>query len=118
MTSVGVVHQAGEVVGDGLRGDGAFHALDDQVGGFGPAHVAEHHLAGEDDRAGVDLVEVGVFRRGAVGRFEDGVTRHVVDVRAGSDADPAHLRRQRIGEVVAVQVHGGDHIIILRADDA
>ena len=49
-----------------------------------PAHVAEHHLAGENDRAGVDLVEVGILGRGAVSRFEDGVTGHVVDVRAGA----------------------------------
>ena len=46
------------------------HRTDDGIGGFGPAHVTEHHLAGEDDRAGIDLVEVGVPGVGA-GGFED-----------------------------------------------
>jgi hypothetical protein len=48
-------HQAGEVVGDGLGVDGAVHAFDDEVGGFGPAHVAQHHLAAEHDAAGLTL---------------------------------------------------------------
>jgi hypothetical protein len=66
-------HEPVEVVGDGFGGDGALDALDDEVGGFGPAHVAEHHFAGEDDGAGVDLVFAGVLGGGAVGGFEDGV---------------------------------------------
>jgi hypothetical protein len=37
-----------------------------------------------------------------VRRFEDGVTADVVDVAAGRDADAADLRRERVGEVVAV----------------
>ncbi|QDU70419.1 hypothetical protein Pan265_02460 [Mucisphaera calidilacus] len=41
----GAVHESFEVVGDGLGGDGAVHALDDEVGGFVPAEVSEHHLA-------------------------------------------------------------------------
>lgn len=111
------IHETGEIVGDCLGRDRAFHALDDQVGNFCPAHVAEHHFAGEDDRARIDLVEVSVLRRRAVSRFEDGVTRHVVDICPGSDTDPTDLRGQRVGEVIAVQVQGGDHIIIARADE-
>ena len=103
-------HQAGEVVGDGLVADGAVHALDDQVGRLGPAQVAEHHLARENDRAGVDLVEIGVLGGGAVGRLEDGVARIVVDVAARRDADAAHLGRQRVGEIIAVEVRRGDHV--------
>jgi hypothetical protein len=91
--------------------------FDDQVGSFAPAHVAEHHLTREDDRARVHLVQVGVLGRGAVSRFEDGVTGLVVDVGARSDADAAHLRGQRVGEVIAVEVQGGDHIVIARADE-
>jgi CspA family cold shock protein len=45
-------HQAGEVVGDLLAGDGAFHRRDDQVGRFGPAHVAQHHLGRQDQEPG------------------------------------------------------------------
>src|SRR2546430_2550483 len=45
-------HEAGEIVGHHLAADGAVHALDDPVGGLGPAEVAEHHLARQDDAAG------------------------------------------------------------------
>lgn len=38
-------HQPLEVVGDGLGLDRALEALDDQVGGFLPAHVFEHEDA-------------------------------------------------------------------------
>ena len=61
----GAFHLSFEVVRDCLGGDCAVHALDDEVGGFGPAHEAEHQFAGEDDGAGVDLVLVGVFGGGA-----------------------------------------------------
>ena len=80
-------HQAVEVVGHRLGADGAFHAFDDQVSRFVPAEVAEHHFAGENHRAWVHLVEVGVLRRRAVRGFEDGVASDVVDVAAGRDAD-------------------------------
>src|SRR2546423_14499738 len=42
------VHQACEVVGDTLRPDGAFDALDNQVRHFVPAEMPEHHLAGQN----------------------------------------------------------------------
>ena len=45
------------------------------------------------------------------------MTRLIVDIRTRSDANTAHLRGKRIGKVVTVQVHGGDHIIVARADD-
>jgi hypothetical protein len=38
-------HQALEVVGYFFLLNRSFHALLDQVGGFGPAQVAEHHYA-------------------------------------------------------------------------
>src|SRR3954453_20390219 len=57
----GAFHQAGEVVGDALAGDGAVHALDDQIRGFDPAHVPQHHLAGQNHRTGVHFVLVGVL---------------------------------------------------------
>lgn len=43
------VHLAFEVVGDCSGSDGAVDSLDDEVGGFVPAHVAEHHFAGQDE---------------------------------------------------------------------
>ena len=106
------IHQTGKVVGNGLGFDSGFHALHDQISSFGPAHVAQHHLAGEDHAAGVDNVLAGVLGRGAVGGLEDGVTGHVVDVRAGGDADPADLSGQGVAEVVPVEVQGGDHVVV------
>ena len=83
----GPFHLAFEVVGDGFGCDGAVDSLDDEVGGFVPAHVAEHHFAGEDEGAGVDFVLVGVFGGCAVGCFEDCGAGVVVDVGSGCDSD-------------------------------
>src|SRR5690606_41876050 len=49
-------------------------------------------------------------RRGAVGGFEARVLIRYVGARRNADA--AHLRSQRVGEIVAVQVGGGDHIVV------
>src|SRR5262245_20577679 len=97
-------HHAGEVVGNSLRADRAFYAADDEVGGFVPHHVAEHHLAGEDHRARVHFVLAGILRRGAVRGFENRVAGHIVDVRAGGDADTADAGRQRVTDIVAVEI--------------
>jgi hypothetical protein len=77
---------------------------------LGPPEVLEHQHAREQHRTGVDLVLAGVLRGGAVRRLEDAVTGDVVDVAARSDADAADLGGQRVGEVVAVQVGGGDDV--------
>ena len=79
-------------------------------GGVGPAQVLEHQDARQQDRTGVDLVHPGVLGRRAVGRFEDPVAGHVVDVRARGDPDAADLGRERVREVVAVQVHRRDDV--------
>ncbi len=89
-----------------------FKPFENQIRRFGPAEVAEHHFAGENHGAGIDLVLVRVFRRGAVRGFEDGVAGDVVDVAAGRDADAADLRGQRVAEIIAVQVERGDDVEI------
>ena len=114
----GAVHQAGEVVGDDLVGDGRLERAHDVGGRVGPAEVLEHEHAREQHRAGVDLVLPGVLRRGAVGRLEDAVAGDVVDVGARGDADAADLGGQRVGEVVAVEVGGGDDVELRRAGSA
>jgi len=103
-------HLAGEVVCDHLVSNRLVQRLDDQVGGFRPAHVTQHHLTGQDDATGVDDVFAGVLRRGAVRGFEDGVAGDVVDVAAGGDADAADLRGQRVAEVIAIQIERGDDV--------
>ena len=52
---------------------------------------------------------------GAVGGLEHRVAGLVVDVGAGGDADAAHLSRQRVRNVVAVQIHGRHHVEFRRA---
>ena len=106
------LHLAGEVVSHGLRGDHLVHRGDDLVSGLGPAHVPEHHLAGEDERTGVDLVETCVLRRRPVGRLEHRDAGLVVDVRAGRDADAADRRCESVGNVVAVEVQCRNHVVL------
>jgi hypothetical protein len=47
--------------------------------------------------------------------LEHRVPGHVVDVPARRDADAAHLRRQRIRQVVAVQVQRRDDVELVGA---
>ena len=56
------------------------------------------------------LSRLAYFGRGAVRGFEDGVAGDVIDVAAGRDADAADLGGQRVGEIIAVQVHRGDDV--------
>ena len=66
-------HQASEVIGHVFRTDGTVEAFDDEVCGFVPAHVAEHHFAGEHDGTRIDLIFVSILRCGAVSGFKNGV---------------------------------------------
>src|SRR5690606_28357644 len=111
----GPLHLPVEVVGHRLGGNGAFHAPDDEVRGLDPPQVPQHHLAGEDERAGVDLVLAGVLGSGPVGRLED--RRAVAHVATGGDAETAHLRRCRVGEVVAVEVGRGEDLVLVRPEE-
>src|SRR5215470_8593723 len=98
---LGALHESCEIVGHDLLRDGLFDPGDDPVGRFGPAQVAEHHLAREDDRAGVDLVLPGVLGRRTVRRLEECVAGVVVDVGARRDAEPADLGSRRVRNEVA-----------------
>src|SRR5262245_11078865 len=109
----GTVHQAREIVRDGLRRNGAVHSLDDKIRGLGPAHVPQHHFTRKDYRAGIHLVEVGVLGGGPMRRFENGVAGEVVDVSTGRDADAADLRRERVRQVVAVEVRRRDDVEVV-----
>ncbi len=75
--------------------------------------MTQHHLGGEDDRAGVHLILTGIFRRGAVGRLKQ--RTRIADVGSRRDTDTADLRGQGVGDVVAVEVHTGDDVVLRRA---
>ena len=114
----GALHQAGEVVGHDLVGDGRLERVHDVGRGVAPADVLEHEHAREQHRAGVHLVLAGVLGRRAVRGLEDAVAGDVVDVGPRGDADAADLGGQGIGEVVAVEVGGGDDVEVRRAGSA
>ncbi len=48
-----------------------------------------------------------------MGGFEDGFSVAVVDVGAGGDADAAYAGGEGVGDIVAVEVEGGDHVVFL-----
>ena len=52
-----------------------------------------------------------------MGGFEDGGAGVVVDVGSGSDADAADAGSERVGDVVAVEVEGGDDIVFSGAGE-
>src|SRR3989475_8880856 len=104
------VHQAREVVGDHPGLDRLLQRTDNQVRRVRPAHVAQHHFTGKNDRSWIDLVLPRVLRRGPVRRLEERVPGLVVDVRAGGDPDPAHLGGERVRQEVPREVRGGDHV--------
>src|SRR5712692_4264011 len=85
------VHEPREIVRHDLLPDGRLQRGDDPVSRLRPAHVAQHHLAGEDDGAGIDLVLPRVLGRRSVGGLEEGVPVLVVDVVPGRAADAPHL---------------------------
>ena len=90
-----------------------FERTDDEIGRFRPAHVAQHHLGRQNLRARVHIVFARVFGRRAMGGLKTG--HGVRQVGARRNADAAHLGRQRVGNVVAVQVQRGHHRILRRA---
>ena len=97
-------------------GNHPVNGLNQQIGGFRPAHVAQHHLRRQDDGAGVGLVQSGQFRPGAVRSFKNGMPRQVVDVASGGDSDAADLRRQGVGDVIPVQIQRGYHVEVFRME--
>src|SRR6185312_227608 len=80
-----------------------------------PSQQFKHHHARENDRSGIDDIEVSVFRGSAMGGFKDGVS--IADVSTRSDAEPANLRRASVRDVIAVQVGSGQHAVLLRPND-
>src|SRR3990170_602226 len=112
---LGALHQALEIVGDGLASDGLRDGLEDHVAGLAPAHVTEHLDTGKNDRARIDHVLVGVLGRATVRGLEKSVK--VPDVPAGRNAQTPYLRRHRIGDKIPVEVGGGDHLVLVRTRD-
>ena len=109
------LHLAGEVVCNGLGGNRTFKAFEDQVGCLLPIHIFEHHDAGENDTARIHHILIGVLGSRAVCSFEDGMAGDVVDIPAGSDADPADLGGQGIGKIITIEIQRRDDIKIFRA---
>src|SRR5690606_23565827 len=97
-------------MGDLLRQNGLFHAADDGVSGSPPAPATQHHFGGKNLGTRVHVVFARVLRCGTVGGFKHG--DRIGQVGTGSDTDTANLCSQRVGDVVAVEVQRGDHIVL------
>ncbi len=78
-----------------------------------PAAFSLH--AFNNDRAGIDFVQLSILGRCAVRGLEHRLAREVVEVAAWRDANAADLGGERIGEIIAVEVRGGDDIELVRA---
>src|ERR1700750_2418064 len=111
----GALHLTLEVVSHELLLDGLLHGRFDEPGGLTPAKKFQQHDAGEHDGAGIDDVLVRILGRGAMRGFKDCVA--IADVRAGRDAQPSHLRRSRVRDVVPIQIWGGEDAVVLGTDD-
>src|SRR5882672_4574717 len=109
------VHEPREIVRHDLLPDGRLQRGDDPVRRLRPAHVTQHHLAGENDGAGIDLVLSRVLGRRPVRGLEEGVPALVVDVGPGRDADAAHLRGERVRDEIARQVAARNDVELVRA---
>src|ERR1700687_1674815 len=104
-------HQPLKVVGNFFLLDGAFQSVLHQVCRFIPSQEAQHHHSGENYRPRVDDIFIRILRSRPVGGFKTGVA--IADVGARSDAQPAHLRRAGVGNVVSVQVRRGQYGIFI-----
>src|SRR5690606_12282291 len=85
---------------------------DAQVGGVPPTHVTEKSLGGQKQGTGVPPVLTGVLGCGTVGGFEHG--NPVGQVGTGSNTDTTYFGSQSVGQVVIIEVQGGDHIVLGR----
>ena len=74
--------------------------------------MLEHHHARQNHAARIHLILIRVLRRGAMRGFEDGMAGHVIDIAARRDSDAADLRRERIAQVIAVQIWRRDDVEI------
>jgi regulator of PEP synthase PpsR (kinase-PPPase family) len=108
----GIGFVARQVIGHLLGADRAFHSPDHQVRCFRPAHVTQHHFRRQDDRARVNLVLPGVLGCGTVGCLEH--SNGIGNIGARRDADAANLRRQRVGNIIAIQIQRRNHVVFLR----
>src|SRR6478736_1527061 len=87
------------------------HRLLHPLGLGGPPEVGQQHPDRQDRRGGVGLALPGDVRRRAVHRLEHARMAALgVDVAAGREPDAARDRRGDVGDDVAEQVVGDDHV--------
>src|SRR5262245_14547004 len=98
------VHQTREIIRNAFAFYRTTQAFENQIGSFRPAHVTEHHFTGKNYRAGIHFVPICVFRRCAMCSFDICVTCYVLDGSSRRDADCAHLRGQRVTQIIAIQI--------------
>lgn len=66
----GPFHLASKIVGHNLLSQGFLKGSMDQLRGFTPANVVEHHTAGKEQAARIDFILIGVLWGGAMRRLK------------------------------------------------
>ena len=107
-------HLAGEIISHAFGTDRAIQTFDDEISGFRPAEVTQHHFAGENHGTRIYFIQIRIFWRGAVRCFKNRVAGDVIDISAGGDADAADLRGQCVGQIIAIEIQRRDDVEIFR----
>src|ERR1700760_3543922 len=104
-----------KIVGYILLQNGFFERILDQPRRFFPAQEIKQHHPRKHYRAGIDHVFVRVLGRRAVSGLK--YCKAVAHIGPGGNAQPAHLRRASVRNIVAIQIRAGQDAVFLWSND-
>ena len=93
----GTFHESRKIVSDTFGGDSSVQTFENEIGGFHPPHVTQHHFAAQNHAARINFIQIGIFGGGAMGGFKDSMAAVVVNITARGNANATYLRGQGIG---------------------
>src|ERR1019366_2834788 len=105
-------HLAGGEALDLAGGEGVVDGLVDGLGDLGLAKSVHHHATGADGGERVDDVHYRVLRSAAAHGLEHR-DAFGIDVAAGGDAEAALNDGGKVGDDVAEEILGDDHVVVL-----
>ena len=104
----GAFHLAVKIISDPLGINGLFQSGVNEVCGFLPTKVLQHQCPRKNQGSRVHLVLPGIFWCRAVCGLKNGVAGVIIDVGARGNTNAANDGRQRIGNVIAIQIERGN----------
>ena len=107
------MHHALEIVGNTFLTNCLVNCFNNDVSCFLPADMFKHHNTRKNNRAGVDFIQIGIFRCRPVGCLKDGVTGYIIYIGARRDTDSTDLSCQGIRKKITLQIHCGNNIKLL-----